>query len=208
MSNPARPRPLRVVQLLDEQGEIVGQHVELHEQSEIERLKAELADANRTIVGLETDLNAWRIRHRKLVEDRAAEAREHYLFPVVLILFKGWQVRCNHPRAKFDPSRFWAIEPFLATKRYGATLEERVVLCCRAIAGAGYNPGRKQRKNGTWQRYDDWGESIFYSAGRFEEYCNRAPSGFEPVLSPKLQEAIRVAEGRQRQIAARKAAGL
>lgn len=199
--------PLRVVQYVDPgSGEIIGDHAEDHQSAELEAVKAELADANRTIVGLETDLNAWRIRYRKLAEDKAAEARQHYLFPIVMMLFKGWQAHCNHPRARFSPDRFWAIEPFLTTKRYGGSLEARVALCCRAIAGAGYNPGRRQRKNGTWQRFDDWGDSIFYSAGRFEEYCNKTPKGWQPAMSPKLLEAIRVAEGRAQQQAARQRA--
>lgn len=199
-------RNLRVVQFINEgTGEVVGQHAEDPLTAELEACKAQLTDANRTIVGLETDLNAWRIRYRKLAEDKAAEARGHYLFPIVMLLFKGWQTHCNHPRARFSADRFWVIEPYLTTKRYGDTLQARVALCCRAIAGAGYNPGRRQRKNGTWQRFDDWADSIFYSAGRFEEYCNKAPRGWQPVMSPKLQDAIRVAEGRARQQAQRKA---
>jgi hypothetical protein len=199
MTDPARARPLHVVTLVDEAtGEIVGQHAEQHELTELQALKAELADANRTIVGLERDIRGWAIRYRKLAEDKAAEARNSYLWPVIGMVYVGYQKRCRK-RAVFTTDRFWAAEPYFRTTLYGKTLEDRVRKIATAIAGAQHDPYKRQRKNGTWNTFDDWATNIFVSTSRFDEFVARAPVGFEPVLSPKLQEAIRVAEGRARQ---------
>jgi hypothetical protein len=178
------------------------------EQGEIEALKAQIADQARTIIGLERDVKAAHIRYQKLVEDKAAEAREHYLWPVIGMVFIGWQKRCKHPNAAFTSVRFWAAEPYFRSTVYGKTLELRVRHACTAIAGAAYDSFTKRAKNGRLMRYDDWEDNIFGGNGRYERMINRAPIGFEPSLTPKLQDAIRVAEGRARQIAARKQAGL
>lgn len=199
--------PLRIVRYLDEAtGEILGDHAEDHQSAEIEALKTELADANRTIIGLERDLNGWRIRYRKLAEDKAQEAREHHLWPVIAMVFRGWQVRCNHRQTVFTSDRFWAAEPYFRTTAYGKTLEARVLKIATAIAGAQHDPYRKKRRNGTWNTFDDWATCLFFSSSRFEEFIQKAPVGFEPVLSPRLLEAIALAEGRTRQQAARERA--
>ncbi len=120
-------------------------------------------------------------------------------------LFDAWRLQCNHPNARWSPDRFWLIEGFLSDQRYHPELEGRVVLCCRAIAGARFDPWTVKRRNGSVKRMDDW-ERIFGatdrwrkvspSAGSFEEWCNRAPRGWEPTLSPALREAIATAEAR------------
>jgi hypothetical protein len=168
---------------------------------DIATLKAELQDKTRIIIGLESTNRGLIIKNRRLEEDRAQEAREHYLYALTKILYRAWQVRCNHTGAPFTSDRFWAAEPFLRSRAYGKDLEARVVAVCEAIAGAAYDPGRKRRKNGTWQRYDDWETSIFYSAGRFEEYRAKAPMGFKPTLSPALRETIATADGRAKAMA-------
>lgn len=84
-------------------------------------------------------------------------------------------------------------EPFLSSGRYGGSLEDRVMLCARAIAGAGFDAFSVQRRNGSVKRFDEW-ERI-YGKG-FEEFCNRAPRDWSPVLSDALREAIGVAEAR------------
>ncbi len=118
---------------------------------------------------------------------------------------------CNHPNSKWSPDRFWLIEPFLSSPRYAPDLEQRVVLCCRAIAGARHDAWTVTRRNGSVKRMDEW-ERIFgapdrwrktsSSAGSFEEFCCKAPRGWEPTLSPGLREAIKVAEARLAQIKA------
>lgn len=175
--------------------------------SDIPSLKAELQDKTRIIIGLESTNRGLMIKIRKLEEDRAQEAREHYLYPVMVILYRAWQVRCNHTGAPFTSGRFWAAEPMLRSRAYGRNLEERVIAVCEAIAGAAFDPYRKRRKNATWQRFDDWETSIFASAGRFEEYRAKAPKDWTPTLSPALRQAIETAEGKRKAMAKRKREG-
>jgi hypothetical protein len=199
-------RNLRVVQFINpDSGEVVGQHAEDHLAAELEACKAQLADANRTIIGLERDLKAAHIREQKLKEDKAAEAREHYLWTVIGIMYVGWQTRCKHKGAPFTSTRFWVAEPYYRSTVYGKTLEVRVRRSCQAIAGAAFDPYTKRAKNGRLMRYDDWEQNVYGGNGRFERFCQLAPVGFEPVLSDRLMDAIRVAEGAARQQAQRKA---
>lgn len=171
----------------------------------MESLKAELHRFGAVIKGLQRDVNGWAIRYRLLEEDKAVEAREHALWPVAKRLFDSWRFMCRHPNSKWSPDRFWLIETFLTQPRYAPDLHGRVVLCCRAIMGARYDPWTVKRRNGSVKRMDEW-ERIFgapdrwrktsSSAGSFEEFCNRAPRDWRPTLSPGLVEAIAVAEAR------------
>jgi hypothetical protein len=154
-------------------------------------LKAELARKDAEIRGLTRDLRGWMVRYRQLEEDKNAEAREHPLFPLGKHLFDGWRRCCNHPKAKWTEDRFWLLEPFIALPRYGDTLEARVILCCRAIKGAQHDAWSTTRKNGTVRRFDEW-DRVYGSAGQFEEFVNKAPRGWAPVLSPSLQSLIAV----------------
>jgi hypothetical protein len=199
-------RNLRVVQFINEgTGEVVGQHAEDPLTGELEALKEQLADANRIIVGLERDVKAAIIREQKAREDKAAEARGHYLWPLIAIVYTGWQHHCNHKGAAFTSGRFWAAEPYFRSTTYGKTLELRVRRVAQAIAGAAFNPYTTRARNGRLMRYDDWEQNVFGSNGKFERFCKLAPLDFEPVLSPRLLDAIRVAEGRARSQAQRKA---
>ena len=111
------------------------------------------------------------------------------------MLFKAWRKRCNHPRSPWTPDRFWAIEPFLSNGKYGPTLEDRVMLCARAIAGAGFDAFKTTRKNGTVKVFNDW-DLIHRSADKWEEFCCKAPRGWEPTLSDALRNCIGLAEAR------------
>jgi hypothetical protein len=144
---------------------------------------------------LHRDLRGWAIRYRELQRDKAEDAREHALWPVAEMLFKAWRRRCNHPRSPWTTDRFWVIEPFLSSGRYGGTLEDRVRLCARAIAGAGFDAFSVKRRNGTVKRFDEF-ERVFGDSGKFEDFCNRAPRGWEPTLSSGLLDAIGLAEAR------------
>lgn len=147
------------------------------------------------IYALHRDLRAWAIRYRELQRDKAVEAREHPCWPVAQLLFSGWRKRCNHPKARWTEDRFWACEAFLSGGRYGKTLEDRVMLCARAIAGAGFDAFEVKRKNQTVKRFDEWSR-IFDGADKFEDFCNRAPLGWRPTLSPQMLKAIGAAEAR------------
>jgi hypothetical protein len=179
-------RHLHAVDALD--GEVIP--------DDIASLKRELARKDAIIKGLQRDVRGWSIRYREAIEDRAQEAREHPLWPVGELLFRAWRRRCKHPNSKWTPDRFWACEPFLARPTYGKELEQRVALCCRAIAGIGYDAWAPKRKNGTVKRMDKWETNVFGSADAFEEACNRAPLGWEPTMSPELLAAVALAKKR------------
>lgn len=150
---------------------------------------------NDEIAGLERDVRGWAVRYRELQRDKAVEAREHPLWPVGEALFRAWRKRCNHPRSPWTPDRFWAIEPFLTNGKYGPTLEARVMLCARAIAGAGFDPFKLKRKNGSVKVFNDW-DLIHRSSDKWEEFCCKAPLKWTPVLSDGLLAAIGLAEAR------------
>ncbi len=170
----------------------------------IRALKEANTQYQQIVKGLEHDIKGWAIRYGQLAEDRAEEAREHPLFPLGKRLFDGWRRRCNHPRAQWSEDRFWLCEPFLMLPRYAPDLEGRVLLVCRAIAGAAYDSWTVKRRNGSVKRMDEW-HRIFSdprqrrpgpSAGSFEEFCNRAPMGWQPVLSDEMRALIVEAERR------------
>lgn len=186
----------------DTTGEVVSSVAERPDLDEIATLKAEKANDARIIIGLQRDLKAAHIREQKLKEDKAVEAREHHLWPVIGLVYVGWQHRCNHKGAAFTTNRFWVAEPFFRSAVYGKTLELRVRRICQAIAGAQYDPWVDRAKNGRLIRYDDWEQNVFASNGKFERFCQKAPLDFQATLSPRLLDAIQVAEGRAKGIAA------
>lgn len=118
------------------------------------------------VAGLERDVRAWRARYAELARDRERDAREHPSWDAINSLFAHWRSTCRHPRSRFTADRFWEAEPIF--RRYGDEM------CRRAIDGAAFDPFVTARKNGTRKRHDDW-ELIFRNAGKFEEFCNRAP---------------------------------
>jgi hypothetical protein len=116
------------------------------------------------------------------------------------MLFRGWRKRCNHPRSPWSADRFWQVEPYLSGGRYGGSLEDRVKLVARAIAGAGFDAFEVKRKNGTTKRFDEWSR-IFKDSSTYEDFCCRAPRGWEPKLSDGLLAAIGLAEARLAKLA-------
>lgn len=171
----------------------------------VDSLKAELARAQACVKGLERDINGWRVRYRELAEDKAAEAREHVLFPVAAQLFRGWQAHCQHPGCAWTEDRFWLIEPYLALPRWGKTLEARTVGCCQAIAGAKHDSWSKPRRNGTAKVFNEWERLFGKGAGSFEEFKKRAPTDWQPNLRPAFRDLIVLCEAHlERQKAAAK----
>lgn len=142
--------------------------------AELIELRREVAHREDIIAGLQRDIRGWAQRYRELERDRKAEALEHELWPVGQRVFSAWRKQCRHPRSVYTADRFWQIEPFLTHTKYGKTAEDRERLCMRAIAGAAFDAFVVKRKNGSVKRFDEW-ERIFESAGKFEEFCNRAP---------------------------------
>lgn len=190
---------LRVVEPHAVTGEVVERSVSLEDR--VKELAAETARQQAIIQGLQRDINGWAVRYRMLAADREAEARESPLWPVAELLFGAWRVLCAHPRSPWTEDRFWAIEPFLSRPRYGPTLEPRVLLCCCAIKGAAFDHWKTERRNGTVKHHNEWGQIFHRKEGKqkadgFEEFCCKAPRGWQPTLSPALREAITVAEKR------------
>ena len=68
-------------------------------------------------------------------------------------------------------------------------------LVARAIAGAGFDAFEVKRKNGTTKRFDEWSR-IFKDSSTYEDFCCRAPVGWQPTLSDGLLAAIGLAEAR------------
>jgi hypothetical protein len=132
---------------------------------------------NDEIAGLERDVRGWAVRYAELKRDRDAEAREHPMWPVGERVFREWRQLCRHPRSPWTQDRFWQIEPFLTNPKYGKEEEARVALCRRAVAGAAYDAYKTTRRNGSVKHHNDW-DLIFRSADKFEEFCNRAPTGW------------------------------
>lgn len=146
---------------------------------ELAELKGELARSADVIAGLQRDVRGWAVRFRELQRDRAAEAREHDLWPIGERVFREWKRACRHPRSPWTPDRFWQAQPFLSDPGYGERVEDRETLLLRAVAGAAFDPHTARRRNGSIKRYDDW-DLIFRNAGKVEEFACRAPRGWAP----------------------------
>ncbi len=157
---------LRVVEF-DDNGELVEETC-----PECRRRIDELA-------GLERVIRSQAAQIQALMRDKAAEAREHPLWPVGRALFGEWRARCRHPRSPWTPDRFWVWEPFATNVKYGQTLDLRVALCRRAIAGAAFDAFVTTRRNQTTKRHDAW-DLIYRSADKFEEFCCKAPRDWQP----------------------------
>lgn len=142
------------------------------EQGVARDLDAYVRELEDHISGLQRDIKAEHMRYENLKRDLAREAREHELFPLAQRCFCYWKRMCSHPRSAFTPERFWAVQPFLSDPEYGL---EPVL---RAIAGARHDPYETKRKNGSTKVHNGWG-LIFRDADRFEEFRERAPSGWK-----------------------------
>lgn len=138
------------------------------------------------IDGLDRDIRGWRTRFANLKRDKAQEAREHELWPQGVKLFALWKQECKHTRSAFTQDRFWLVLPYLgpqpdalvaAAERLGIKEDPEPygpVICRMAVAGAAFDPYVTKRRNGSINRHNGW-ELIFKSAGKVEEFANRAP---------------------------------
>lgn len=159
---------LRVVQM-DEAGEIVGEGC------------TACAHREDVITGLEGEIRSLAAKITQLKRDKEQEAREHPLWPTALQVFKAWKALCNHPKAAWGADRFEEIRPYLQDKAYGKTLEERKLVCLRAIVGAAFDPYITRRKNGSPRRHDGW-DLVFRSRDKLEEFANKAPADWRDRL--------------------------
>jgi len=119
---------------------------------------------------LERELKGKRLQIAKLEADREAEAMASPERPQVECLHKLWKKACRRRRALHFTDRENMAR---AVKRLGFDT------CCRAIAGAAYDPYTRRLKNGRLERYDDL-ELIFRNFGKVTEFARRAPQGWKP----------------------------
>jgi hypothetical protein len=132
------------------------------------------------IAGLEKVIRSQAAQIQALLRDKDAAAREHPLWPVGRALFCEWRTLCRHPRSPWTPDRFWQIERYLTNVKYGESLEARVLLCRRAIAGSAYDSFATTRRNGSRQVFNEWERTFPDKSGGFEERCCKAPRDWQP----------------------------
>lgn len=171
----------------DSNGEIVGRAKApaLEElQAEVNKLADELKMAHR-------DIDSKNRRILELERDRAAERLEYERYADVERVATYWHRKCRpedyaRKRPKINPmspDRFDAVRGILDQERLvpvpgkkrrrrepAYTLED----CKLAIDGAAFDAFRKQRKNGTWEVFNDL-ELVFRSGKHFESFRDRAP---------------------------------
>lgn len=125
----------------------------------------------------EAEYNALQGKYRgalaeitRLKRDADADARKHQLWAEAEALHGWWAIATGHPGRSFTADAFYQVLPRLKEKSVGP------VGVLKAIAGAAFDPGTKQMKNGRTERYDDW-ELLNRSAAKQESFAGRAPVG-------------------------------
>lgn len=139
-------------------------------QAAVEREQAALAQAQDTVRGLQRDIRGWTTRYANAIRNRQQEAETQADWPIAKRLFEYWREQCKHPRSRWTLDRYETVQPFVG--QYGAAD------CCRAIAGAAFDPFITVARNGASLRHDSW-ELVFRNAGKVEQFANRAPRNFK-----------------------------
>lgn len=118
-----------------------------------------------------TELMRELARMRKIVadlrRDKAAEARDHKLWPQAFTLFKEWQIASGHLKSKWpgpQGQRFWLVAPYLEADGF--------VVCRWAVWGVAYMPNTRELPDGSVEVYDDF-ELAFRTRSHFERYARR-----------------------------------
>lgn len=101
-------------------------------------------------------------------EDEKAESNPYRGQADVLVAC--WKAACKRRR---DPSAEEILKACARLKKRG------LAQCLRAIAGAAYDPTRRERRNGTVERFDDF-ELLYRSDAKMASFADRAPIGWEP----------------------------
>jgi hypothetical protein len=128
----------------------------------------------------EAEIAALQARYRaavgqitKLTKDQEAEARKHELWAQAEGLHTWWRIATGRCGRKFGADEFYQVLPRLKDRECG------VIGVLEAIAGAAFDPGTKQLRNGETERYDDW-ELVTRSPGKLDSFRKRAPRGADP----------------------------
>lgn len=146
-------------------GEIVGRTP-----NPVEML-AKIAELTGTVEDLERDMRRARHRERLLLSRLEEDRADYPRFDEVFTIFDEWRAVCSHGRARLTDDRFDAVRRMLEVTKPEPYPREAFT---RAFEGAAFDPYRRQRKNGTWQRFDDIA-LICRSGQHMEEFIRRAP---------------------------------
>lgn len=90
--------------------------------------------------------------------------------PKVDVLVACWKAACNR---RSDPSAEELLKACARVKKLG------LARCLKAIAGAAYDPTKRERRNGTVERFDKF-ELIFRSPEKTQSFVDRAPVNWTP----------------------------
>lgn len=86
------------------------------------------------------------------------------------VLVACWKAACKKRR---DPSAEEILKACARLKKRGLTE------CLRGIAGAAFDPTKRERRNGTVEKFNDF-ELIFRSDSKLQGFIDRAPIGWKP----------------------------
>jgi hypothetical protein len=155
-------------------------------QAEVEKLRVDLKMAQR-------DVKAKNRRISELERNKAQERLDYERRADVERIATYWHRKCRpddfaleRPRVNpMSPERFDAVRgildqevpvPIEGKKRCRHVPAYSMEECKAAIDGAAFDHFSKQRRNGSWEHFDDL-ELIFRSGKHFEGFRDKAPRG-------------------------------
>ena len=115
----------------------------------------------------------------RLKADEDEKARDNPYRGQADVLVACWKAACKRRR---DPSADEILRACARLKKRG------LHRCLTAIAGAAYDPTKRERRNGTVERFDDF-ELIFRSDAKLQSFIERAPRGWQPTPAKVAQIA-------------------
>lgn len=114
----------------------------------------------------------------RLKADEDEKARDNPYRAQADVLVACWKAACNKRR---DPSAAELLKACARLKKRGLTE------CLTAVAGAAFDPTKRERRNGTVERFNDF-ELIFRDDAKTAGFIARAPVGWKP--NPEKVAAI------------------
>jgi hypothetical protein len=168
---------LRVVN--SDTGEVEPNSLVARLRAEIDRLKTDLKMAKRDVTA----------KNRRIAEFERSKVRErldYERYEDVQRIATYWHRKCRGGNSRVNPmapARFDAVRGILDQTRIvvdedtGRKRHEPFYSmedCRDAVDGAAFDHFSKQRKNGTWEHFDDL-ELIFRDSKQFENFRDRAP---------------------------------
>jgi hypothetical protein len=150
----------------DESPNLIVMNAETGEQ--LGALEAHVEEHEHVYRQLENKYKGALAKISKLERDDEAEARKHKRWAEAEALHEWWCLATGHEGRKFGADEFYQVLPRLKERSCGP------IGVLHAIAGAAFDPGTKQMKNGRTERYDDW-ELVTRSPAKLESFRNRAP---------------------------------